>query len=138
MGLSGTWAIVAALLVTAVSAFASLALGADSLDAVLPGGLPVGNVLAALGFCAAACAAVRLCALGTLSRRVSMVLFFAAAAWLPVSVVLAGNLALNFGGWRGTAWLAYSLVVAAGVSCCLLWALLRSLVALCRGAGSAS
>jgi hypothetical protein len=109
----------------AITAFVvlSLASGATYLEAMLPGGLPVGNALAALGLCAAAGAAVGLSARGTALRVVSLASLIAAVAWLPVSVALAGNLTLNFGGGRGLAWVVLSLGVTAGVLCALFWAL---------------
>lgn len=62
-------------------------------------------------------------------RVVSVTSLFAAAAWLPVSVAPAGNLELNFGGGRGSAWLILSLVVVVGAFCTLLWALAASALA---------
>ena len=115
----------------AIAAFAaiSLARGASYLDAMLPGGLPLGNVLTALGLCAAAGAAVGLSAPGTVLRLASLVSLLGAVAWLPVSVVLAGNLQLNFSGERGLAWMVFSLVVVLDVLGTLAWALVVSLIA---------
>lgn len=100
----------------------SLVFGAPYLEALLPGGLPFGNALTALGLCAAAGAAVGLSARGTALRAVSLAFLLATVAWLPVSILLAGNLALNFGGGRGTVWLVLTVAIAIGVLCLLLWA----------------
>lgn len=129
--------IVVALLAIAVAAVLSLVFGASYLEAALPGGLPLGNALAALGLCAMAGAAVTLSVRRTALRAVSLASLAAAVAWLPASVVFAGNLALNFVSGRGEAWLALSAVVVVGVLCSLLWALAGSLLAKYRGAGAA-
>jgi hypothetical protein len=115
--------IVVALLAIAVFSILSLVLGAAYLETLLPGGLPIGNALTALGLCAVAGTAVALSVRGTALRNMSLASLLGAAAWLPVSVALAGNLALNFGGGHGLIWLVLSLVVAAGAFCALLWAL---------------
>src|SRR5262245_51102101 len=103
--------IAVALLAIAAFAVVSLRSGATYLEAVLPGGLPFGNALTALGLCAAAGVAVVLSARGTMLRAVSLTSLIAAAAWLPASVALAGNLALNFGNGRGLVWVVFSLAV---------------------------
>jgi hypothetical protein len=123
----------------AVAAFAvvSLAIGAAYLETMLPGGLPLGNALTALGLCAAAGAAVGLSTRGTVLHVASLVSLLAAAVWLPASVALAGNLALNFGGGRGLAWVVLSLAVFVGVLSTLLWALVASVLATRRRASAA-
>ena len=130
-------AIVAVLLAVFVFAVLSLAFGAPYLEALLPGGLPFGNALTALGLCSAAGAAVGLSARGTALRIASLAALVAAAVWLPVSVALAGNLALNLGNGRGPVWLAFSAAVAAGVLGVLVWALVATLLALYGRAGAA-
>lgn len=129
--------IAAALLAIAAFAVLSLAYGATYLEAMLPGGLPFGNALTALGLYAAAGAAVVLSARGTALRAVSLASLIAAAAWLPVSIALAGNLTLNFGGGRGLTWVVLSLGVVTGVLGALVWALAAALLALRRRAGAA-
>ena len=126
-----------ALLAIASFAMLSLVSGAPYLETRLPGGLPTGNALAALGLSAAAGAAVALSARGTALRTMSLASLFAAAAWLPLSVALAGNLALNFGGGRGRIWLVLSLVVAAGAFGVLLWAVVAGALANRRPRGAA-
>lgn len=121
------------LLLAAASAMLALLGGAGWLDAVLPGGLPLGNVLAWLVPVGIAGAAVVLAKPASCARRFATVALAGAVAWLPVSVALAGNLTLNFEGWRGTAWLGFSLVVAACASAALLWATAAVALARLRG-----
>jgi hypothetical protein len=116
------------LLATAAFAAGSLALGAPYLELELPGGLPLGNALTALGLCAMAGAAVCLSTRGTALRAAARGVFVAAVAWLPVSVALAGNLALNFSGGRGLTWLVLSLGVIAAAGAVLAWALVGVLL----------
>jgi hypothetical protein len=114
--------------IAASSACAAFALGClmsgtPWLEAELPGGLPLGNALAALGLCALACTALAIASRGW-TRHVACVALIAAAAWLPVSIAMAGNLALVFSGTRGDAWIAWS----AGVAACALLALALALL----------
>lgn len=125
------------LLIVAAFSILSLALGAPYLETLLPGGLPMGNALAAVGLCAAAGAAVGLSARRTALRRVSVASLIGAIAWLPASIALAGNLNLNFHGGDGTAWLVLSVAISAAVLCSLTWALAASLLAKHRRTGSA-
>ena len=120
-------------------AFAVLSLmsGASYLETSLPGGLPFGNALAALCLCAIAGASVTLSARGTALRSMSLVSLTAAAAWLPASIALAGNLALNFGGGRGLAWSVLSLGIGSLVLLSLVWALAATAVASLKLAGAA-
>jgi len=105
---------IAALLGLAAFALGSLVAGAGYLQAPLPGGLPLGNALAALGFSAIAGTGVTIARRGVV-RRMACVALLAALAWLPVSIAMAGNLTLVFQGARGDAWIAWSVGVA-GVS----------------------
>lgn len=126
-------------LLLAVAAFAvlSLVMGAAYLEVSLPGGLPIGNALSAIGLCAMAGAAVVLSTRGTALRLVSVASSIGAAAWLPVSIALAGNLTLNFHAGRGDAWLIFSLAVTVAVLGALIWAVVASLLARRRDAGTA-
>lgn len=116
-----------ALLAIAAFALGSLLSGAPWLEATLPGGLPAGNALAALALCALAGAAVAMGRRGTAPWTLSVAALAAASAWLPLSIVLAGNLALNFDDGRGDAWVLLSLVVLALVLCSLVCALVAAL-----------
>jgi hypothetical protein len=119
------------IMLLAIAAFSilSLILGAPYLEALLPGGLPLGNALAALSLCAVAGTAVGLTVRGTAMRAVAIGSLVAAVAWLPASIVLAGNLSLNFSGHRGTAWWAFTLAVEIAVLATLICALAISLFA---------
>ena len=122
----------------AVAAFAvgSLVSGASYLETLLPGGLPIGNALTAIGLCAAAGTAVALSARGSVLRRVSIASLIGAVAWLPVSIALAGNLTLNFHTGRGDVWLAFSFAVAVAVLLVLSWALVAAVLARYRRKGA--
>jgi hypothetical protein len=120
------------LLVIAVVSVASLMSGAGYLGVVLPGGLPAGNAIAALGLVSPAAIAVLLSTPGSVVRAAALGTFCAAVAWLPVSIALAGNLALNFTGWRGSVWLGLSLVIHLAVLCTLAWSLVDRLIAMRR------
>lgn len=97
-----------ALLAVAGASMASLVPGAGYLGVALPGGLPLGNAIAALG-------------LVCLARA---------------SVALAGNLLLNFAGWRGSVWLGFSLVIHVAALCTLAWALTSRWLAMLRRASA--
>ncbi len=126
-----------ALLAIALASVASLVSGAGYLESVLPGGLPVGNAVAALGLASAAGVPVLLSNPGSALRVAALTVLGAAVAWLPASIALAGNLALNFTGWRGSIWLAFSLVIHLAVVCTLGWALIGRLLTLRRRASAA-
>ncbi|GEM_PF-3677580 len=72
MTLAFTRAMTALLLLVAAFCVASLGRGAAFLETILPGGLPLGNALAALGLVAAAGAALALSAQRTTLRRMSL------------------------------------------------------------------
>ena len=91
----------------AAAALACLALlvsGADALEARLPGGLPLGNAVSAAALVLAAWAALRLEAKGSRLRGIALCALVLSALWLPASILLAGNLELNFAGRAGRAW----------------------------------
>ena len=101
----------------------ALVSGSSYSELALPGGLPFGNVLAALGLCSLAGAALSLSPPGTARRRFARIVLLASAAWLPLSVALAGNLALNFSGARGTVWLVVSSATMIAAVAALAWAI---------------
>lgn len=115
-------AAVAAALLVAIFSAGSLLAGADFVSAVLPGGLPFGNFLAAGLFCGLAGAAVLMAPRNGLARRVASLALAASVAWLPLSIALAGNVSLNFSGDLGPVWLWCS----AGLFVCVLGALIVS------------
>ena len=82
--------------------------GASYSEWLLPGGLPLGNALAAIGLCSLAGSAYKLSPVGSVRRRISQAVLVVTVLWLPISIALAGNLELNFSGSRGTAWLIIS------------------------------
>jgi hypothetical protein len=116
--------------VVACACIGSLAAGASFVDWALPGGLPFGNLLAAVGLCALAGAALALCPPDSLRRRVAWIVLFAAALWLPFSIVLAGNLALDFSGARGNLWWMATSALALATMLCLAWSVATFLLGL--------
>lgn len=99
-----------ALLIVAGGSGLALVSGHSLVEARLPGGLPVGNVLAAIFLCSVAAASRGLSQSGSLLRFTASTSLAAAVAWLPVSIALAGNLELNFTGTRGDLWIGMTLV----------------------------
>lgn len=117
-----------ALLALAVFALGSLITGAPYVERSLPGGLPLGNALAALGLCAVAAMARQLARRGV-PRHVANAALALAAAWLPVSIALAGNLTLVFSGGRGDAWIAWSAVALIAAFASLAFAVMQRVIA---------
>jgi hypothetical protein len=110
----------------------SLAAGAGFIDWTLPGGLPFGNLLASIGLCALAGTALALCPHGSLRRRVAWIVLFVAALWLPFSIALAGNLALDFSGTRGSPWWLATATLVLAILLCLAWSVAAFLPGLRR------
>lgn len=125
------WAPAASALV-AVLAAAFLVSGSDCLDFLLPGGLPIGNAVAAAIPCGIAGTAALLAPRGTGSRTVAVIALAASIAWLPLSIALSGNLSLNFSGLRGVVWAWFP----AAVFVLALAAVLMACVANFRARGS--
>lgn len=119
--------IVPLLLAIAAFSIGSLLAGASYLEQDLVGTLPIGNALAAMGPCSLAAIALLLSSPHSACRTTSLVALLASVLWLPVSVVLAGNLALNFSGARGTAWIAMTLATIVVVLVSLVWAAIGAL-----------
>jgi len=128
---------VLSLLALAVVSLASLLSGASYLEFALPGGLPTGNALAAIGLASTAALPVLLSSAGSVLRGAALAALAAAACWLPLSIALAGNLALNFASGSGSIWLGFTLAVILFVLCTLAWALISRLVAMRRRVGAA-
>lgn len=103
----------------AIFAIWSLASGAAYLEWGLPGGLPLGNVLAAAVLASLAGIAVEFSRQRSVLRKASWVALGLALAWLPVSIALAGNLMLTFSGGRGTPWVGLTLGIAVVVLGCV-------------------
>jgi len=128
---------VLSLLASAVVSLASLMSGASYLEFALPGGLPAGNALAAIGLASTAALPVLLSPAGSALRAAALAALAAATAWLPLSIVLAGNLTLNFASGSGSIWQGFTLAVILFVLCTLAWALVSRLVSMRRRNGAA-
>lgn len=120
------------LLIIAGSSVTALISGESFLGLSSFGELPLGNVLAALALVAPAGFAVLLSAPQSAIRKATLTALLAGLAWLPASIVLAGNLALNFSDWRGTVWIGFSVVVGLAVLCSLVWSMSHKLAHLRR------
>jgi hypothetical protein len=115
------------LAVLSIVALGALVLGSERLEARLPGGLPLGNAVAAASVIFAAAAATLMSRAGTVLRVLALAALVLALIWLPASIVLAGNLDLNFGRSSGGIWLAGSAVIFLASYGALLLALASSL-----------
>ena len=89
----------------------------------LPGGLPLGNALVALALCALPVAALLLSPPGSAGRKLALAALVVSIAWLPVSVLMAGNLNLNFSYDRGFSWALFTAATALLAILSLAWAL---------------
>ena len=114
------------LIAVALFAFGSMFAGADYLLWILPGGMPLGNALAAVGLTSAAGAAYGVSRPRSFLRWLSVTSLFLSVIWLPVSIGLAGNLELNLSGRQGDLWLHLSLVTFVLAIISLIWALART------------
>ncbi len=99
----------AALLLVAASSLFAILSGADYLSVMLPGGLPLGNVLASLVFLGMSGAGYLLAKERKVLGRIAAIVLAGSVLWLPVSVALARNASLNFAGWNGTLWFLFTI-----------------------------
>lgn len=99
---------IATLLLVAASSLFAILSGADFLSAMLPGGLPLGNVLAAVVFLGMSGAGYLLAKERKVLGRIAAIVLAGAVLWLPVSIALARNASLNFAGWNGTLWFLFT------------------------------
>ncbi|HZX79246.1 hypothetical protein [Lysobacter sp.] len=111
------------------SAVLALVGGGSFLEWSLPGGLPLGNAIAAAGLCALAGMAVVIALPGSPARLVAWLALLACVAWLPASVALAGNLSLNFTWSRGITWMWLTLGTLGVSVVALAWAVIARFIA---------
>lgn len=82
-------------------------------------GLPLGTLLAGVMVASLGALPLALARPGGWASRIARAGFALSVAWLPISLMLAGNLRLNFsGGWRSDAatWLGMALLLALAVA----------------------
>lgn len=125
-----------AFFVASVLCIAALASGATFVSATLPGGLPAGNAIAWIGLLGLPAASLLLAARGSLIRKLAWVAFAGAIAWLPASILLAGNLALNFSDATGGIWLSGSLGLFVFAVATLLLAAASAVIRRFKGTGA--
>jgi hypothetical protein len=125
------------LLVALAFCFAPIAIGAQAfLLFGLPGGLPLGTLLAALIFVLGSAVCLAASQPRSLLRLTSLGTVVAASLWLPIGIWLAENAALNFVNdaadsaafWRlthGLAWLIVATMLWAGAEA-INWRRLRA------------
>ena len=110
----------------ALFTFGSLLGGAAYLEWLLPGGLPFGNALTAVGLSSAAVAALGVSKPNSVLRWFSVVSILLSTTWLPLSIRLAGNLTLNFDEVYGPIWINLSLVTFVFALISMLWAIVKT------------
>lgn len=130
--------IAAMLTIIALAAISSLVSGASYLEVLLPSGLPIGNALAEVALSFPAGAAVALSQPHTWLRRIAAASLLIGLAWLPISIALAGNLALNFSGSHGAVWMGFTLAITLAVFGVLGWAFISRVFLRRCHAGSSS
>ena len=118
---------IALLLMLPFASLIAMASGTGWPEWELPGGLPLGNLLAAAMLASWPAAAVLLATPRSAARRIAALALLGSLAWLPVSALLAGNVALNFSGGRGTTWFALTLALLAIGLLSLAWSALHQL-----------
>ena len=99
-----------ALLLLSAALMAAFLLGISALDRTLSFGLDVGVVTAAVSLILAAVGPL-LITRDLRRTSIAVTAVVAAAAWLPISIALAGDFHLNYSGWRSIAWLSLSVFV---------------------------
>jgi len=116
-------------LVVAIGTAVLLFSGSDWIDWELPFGFPAGNLVAAVMLIAAAAIPLFLDGPGPKRRRFAKWTLWAAVAWLPVSMALAGGMQLSYSGWASWAWMAYTLVLLLAIPVSLVWAAVGAVLA---------
>lgn len=108
--------VVPALLILFILCLLPLIFGMESvLLAVLPGGIPLGTLLAAMAFISASSIPVFQNETGSSLRRVGWVLLLASILWLPFGIYLSGSRALNFVQDAGDAQLFWRFTGSLGI-----------------------
>ncbi len=82
--------------IVVVFVFYSLFTGRAYLIWTMPGGLPFGNFLAALGLTAASASGICIHKYRSTLWMIALLSLMLSVAWLPVAIYQAGNMELNF------------------------------------------
>ena len=122
---------VTVLLLLAIGCLIPLILGMEAILILsLPGGLPLGTLMAAVAIISASLIPVVKSNSGSFLRRAAWVLFSGSLLWLPLGIYLSGSAALNFVQdaadsqiyWRFTAGLSVCILIA------LVWAGIQNII----------
>ena len=123
---------VTVLLLLAIGCLIPLILGVEGILLVsLPGGLPLGTLLAAVAMISASLIPVVKSNSGSFLRRAAWVLFSTSVLWLPLGIYLSGSAALNFVQdaadaqffWRFTSGLVITILIV------LVWTGIQNIIA---------
>ena len=123
---------VTVLLLLAIGCLVPLILGVEGILLVsLPGGLPLGTLLAAVAMISASLIPVVKPNSGSFLRRAAWVLFSTSVLWLPLGIYLSGSAALNFVQdaadaqffWRFTSGLVITILIV------LVWTGIQNIIA---------
>jgi len=123
---------VTVLLLLAIGCLVPLILGVEGILLVsLPGGLPLGTLLAAVAMISASLIPVVKSNSGSFLRRAAWVLFSTSVLWLPLGIYLSGSAALNFVQdaadaqffWRFTSGLVITILIV------LVWTGIQNIIA---------
>ena len=113
---------VTVLLLLTIGCLIPLILGMEAILILsLPGGLPLGTLMAAVAIISASLIPVVKSNSGSFLRRAAWVLFSGSLLWLPLGIYLSGNAALNFVQDAADSQLFWRFTV--GLSVCILIAL---------------
>lgn len=86
--------------------------GSDFIFLTLPGNMPLGNIMAALGFMLPSVGINYFMSDIERFRVLRKISLIASCIWLPLSMALSGNLQLTFEYYNFRVWLCFSLIVS--------------------------
>lgn len=87
---------------------------------VLPGGLPLGTLLAAVAFLSGNAAVISAQSRASLPYALAWLGLVAGAVWLPLGIYLSGNPALSFSGGDSASSLFWRFTLGLGLATCAL------------------
>lgn len=127
---------VALLIGICFSAALPLLLGLESVLLIdIAGGLPLGNLMAAIALISGNGACVISSSADTVRYLISLLSLLCATLWLPLGIYLSGNTALNFAGENGVSYgyWAFTAALIALLVLLVIWGLLSLAMKKFRG-----